>query len=401
MEMFENLCNTGVEFKWGVSATPFAGRDNISSIVKYLLEIPIYYYYFERYICYTSFFESLFKRNVEKNISDELLLPPINQLNHFLNFSDNEMAVYMAESSAKENADEYDLRSFCCDTMLTFDNNFAITQAEFQKVHMSNFQKKLDEELSFLKELEEKLKIIMRQPITDELMKNKQHYENLIAQQVKSVKNRERPINMINSIFQDEKSCAICTEKIENSYCILKDCHHYFCQSCIVSWSSRSKICPMCRVNFTSNPPFFKLSDEVETRKYSTKFMELLKILAESSEQFIIFTQFPKIISKTISILRLEGISCDIFSDANIDKFRSNHFRVLILSSVDNSCGLDLSFVRNIIIFEPIKSDYILDIEKQIIGRIRRINQDKECNVHRLIIRDTIEEKIYRELLPN
>ena len=123
--------------------------------------------------------------------------------------------------------------------------------------------------------------------------------------------------------------------------------------------------------------------------------MELLKILKESDEQFIVFTQFDNIIDKMKMILAKECISSLVFSEENIERFKSNQARVLILSSMNNACGLDLSFCNNIVIFEPIRNFNVRDTEKQIIGRIYRINQTKACNVHRLIIKDTIEEEIY------
>ena len=75
-----------------------------------------------------------------------------------------------------------------------------------------------------------------------------------------------------------------------------------------------------------------------------------------------------------------------LFRTHSTKLFRNKELQVLILSSKDESCGLDLSFVSDIIIFEPILGNYVKDIEKQIVGRIYRINQISECNVHRLII---------------
>ena len=45
---------------------------------------------------------------------------------------------------------------------------------------------------------------------------------------------------------------------------------------------------------------------------------------------------------------------------------------------------------------EPFE-DYVYsrEIEKQLIGRVHRINQDRPVNVFRLIIQGTIEEVIY------
>ena len=57
---------------------------------------------------------------------------------------------------------------------------------------------------------------------------------------------------------------------------------------------------------------------------------------------------------------------------------------------------MDLSFVRNMILFEPLRGEYSYrrDIEKQLIGRINRINQTCPMNIYKLIINGTIEEKL-------
>ena len=71
------------------------------------------------------------------------------------------------------------------------------------------------------------------------------------------------------------------------------------------------------------------------------------------------------------------------------------------MSSVKNASGIDLSFVSNIVIFEPIIGEtlFLRDIEKQIVGRIYRINQIKDINVYRFIIKDSIEEIIFNKTL--
>ena len=63
------------------------------------------------------------------------------------------------------------------------------------------------------------------------------------------------------------------------------------------------------------------------------------------------------------------------------------------------SSGLDLTYYSNVIIFEPfVNYIYSREKEKQIIGRIHRINQTKPVNVYRLIIKNTIEEEIYNNI---
>lgn len=89
------------------------------------------------------------------------------------------------------------------------------------------------------------------------------------------------------------------------------------------------------------------------------------------------------------------NINCGYLED-----FNSIHKpQVLLMSSESMSSGLDLTYYSNVIIFEPfINYMYSREKEKQIIGRIHRINQTKLVNVFRLIIKNTIEEEIYNSI---
>jgi len=70
--------------------------------------------------------------------------------------------------------------------------------------------------------------------------------------------------------------------------------------------------------------------------------------------------------------------------------------QIIILSSTQNASGIDLSFINNVIIIEPFANYlYGREIEKQLIGRVHRINQCRDVNVYRLIMRNTIEQQIY------
>ena len=74
--------------------------------------------------------------------------------------------------------------------------------------------------------------------------------------------------------------------------------------------------------------------------------------------------------------------------------------RVIILSSEENAAGIDLTEFNNVIIYEPFEdSMYCREIEKQLIGRVHRINQTKSVNVYRLIMMNTIEEVIYSKFI--
>ena len=208
-------------------------------------------------------------------------------------------------------------------------------------------------------------------------------------------------MTFIKNQLADKKECGICKEPVEENYIMTKNCHHIFCNSdecCASAWLKKNHSCPNCR---TAGSEFWIFGEKKQENKYTTKLTRLLEIIRNSPTQIIVFTQFEKMIKKIMQVLNMEDIPSLEFSENNIQTFKEGKAQVLVLSSKDNACGLDLSFVSQIVIFEPIKGDFnfMRDIELQIIGRIYRINQTRECVAHRLIIEDTIEEQLYKHLL--
>jgi len=137
----------------------------------------------------------------------------------------------------------------------------------------------------------------------------------------------------------------------------------------------------------------------LETRVItSTKNTEILRLLnAHPEDRFLIFTRFDKFITPLTAFLSINDISAKTF-----DEFKAstpevqNATRVIILSANSNASGTDMTFMNRVIIIEPFESYiYGKEIEKQLIGRLHRINQTREVHAHRLYIKDTIEENIY------
>lgn len=410
-ELYDRLCHTQVEHKWGLTATPFAGKNCNHKILQYLTDKTILWEQSERYLYYQDFFLSLFKRNVGKNIIDELNLPPIAYHNHLLNFNPNERTIYESERAARDNASELDLRRICCDVMLKYDADESMTEVNFKMIVLKDFEVKWRDEEAKLQILIEKRDAILKEMKEnlhrkDELQQNKNHYENLVKSQESIVKDRKRSFDLLNSIMLDSKQCNICSTEIEEDedYVVLKCyCPITYHKECIEQWFTQCRVrhhkdpsCPNCRRNMNE---YFTLGKEREKALYTTKFMKLLEIIQGTSDQVIVFTQFENIIDKMRYILTNNSITSLVYSEENINAFREKKAQVLILSSMDNACGLDLSFCNQIVIFEPIRNFNVRDTEKQIIGRIYRINQTKECQIHRLIIKDTIEEQIYSEII--
>lgn len=405
-ELYNKLCLTKIDYKWGLTATPFSGLNSIHKITQYLTDTIFYHELFERYMYYEKIFISLFRRNVERNINDELILPSINYHNHLLEFTNIELNVYIAESTGRSNSDNLTLRKICCDIMINIkEDNQVMTEKDFIESFLKVKENKVKEELEKLANLEADLDRIVKEN-NPELENNLRHYESLIREQKKLIENLERPVRFLKNQLIDDKICSIGTcdseDDIKKTYAILTECNHYFCVPCLESALKTKQSCPYCR---SSKIKYITITNDVVI-PYSSKIMKLLEIIKSVPRQFIIFTQFGNIITKLISILNKEDITANSFSIPNIEAFRNKEIRVLILSSKDEGCGLDLSFVSDIVIFEPIYypekissiGNYVKDVEKQIVGRIYRINQISECNVHRLMIKDTIEEQIYGDL---
>ncbi len=224
-----------------------------------------------------------------------------------------------------------------------------------------------------------------------------QHMDNSINQ------------HMDNSINQQVDEGATESEDAEDdadddtSYDVLPCCHIY-CSPCIEGWINMRKnynlTCPMCRVN-VDKTKIYRVSNIINNN-YSTKINKIINIINSSNTKFIIFTQYEKLIKKLHDILEQLNISNITFNDYNdVTNFKNSNDKVLILSSTNNASGIDLSFVTNLIIMEPIigSFNFLRDIEKQIIGRIYRNNQKNNINIYRTIISNTIEEQIYSNIL--
>lgn len=283
---------------------------------------------------------------------------------------------------------------------------------EHNKNIVNSENNEIDNEL-LEKEIKE-IKEIMKNTTKKELIDNINHYKLKIKEQEPIVKNRKLAYDYLNNkINETDKQCPLCMGEIadinddsseENLSYDVPECGHIYCSGCLKYWLASNSACSVCMRAIDPNKTYtIKKLKDVKF-KYSTKIDEILKILANKpNEKFIIYTQFDNLISKLYQTLVVEGVGCiKLDVPEQIEEFKLNlSKRVLILSSVKNASGLDLSFVSNIVIFDPIIGDtlFLRDIENQIIGRIYRINQIHNINIYRLIIKNSIEETIFNKTL--
>lgn len=432
--ILEIMFNTGCKYKWGISATPFPVPNSIFYLLKFLTEKKFYYPNMERFNYFYPTYYKIFRKNTLENVVNQITLPNITEHNLILEFNDQERILYDAEVQAQQECDEYFLRKCCCDIMINYKNkvqiisltdfnSFVIDDYKYKyEVELDKYNKfvefynncvelleKLDNEHNpeLTNEQREEIKEIKRIKKTTrkELIDNIEHYKQKIKEHALIVANRKQSYEYLyNKINETNKVCPICLGDITNGdkYDV-PECGHICCTECMNFWLTSNSSCTICRKHI-KNDKIYTITNLSQVKlKYSTKIDKLLEILNSTSnptKKIIIYTQFDNMIDKLILTLNLENIGSIQFEDpSQIEEFRNNNSkRVLILSSVKNASGIDLSFVSNIIIFEPIIGDtlYLRDIEKQIVGRIYRINQTKDINVYRFIIKDTIEYDIFQ-----
>lgn len=431
--ILELMFNTGCKYKWGISATPFPVPNSIYYLLRFLTEKNIHYSNCDRFSYFYDTYYKIFRKNTLENIVSEIKLPNITEHNMILEFNDQERILYDAEVQAKDNCDEYFLRKCCCDIMINFKNKAQIISlSDFNNLILSDYKYKFDIELDkynkfvefynncigllekidnqynneLTKEERDEIKEILNRTTKKELFDNINHYKYKIKEQEEIVANRKQAFEYLNNKINDtNKECPICMGEItEGDKYDVPECCHICCSECMAYWLQSYNSCTVCKKNINKDKIYTITNLNQVKMKYSTKMDKLIEIInstPNSTDKVIIYTQFDNMIEKLLQTLNFEGIGSIHFEDqSQIDEFRNNMSkRVLILSSVKNASGIDLSFVSNIVMFEPIIGDtlYLMDIEKQIIGRIYRIGQTRDINVFRFIIKDTIEYEIFQK----
>jgi SNF2 family DNA or RNA helicase len=83
----------------------------------------------------------------------------------------------------------------------------------------------------------------------------------------------------------------------------------------------------------------------------------------------------------------------------NSNDNNNNDVKIIMLSSDRNVSGSNLNNAEEVIFLDPVYGDkqHRLNTEKQAIGRVIRLgNKNKVINVIRLLIKDSVEEEIFK-----
>lgn len=145
-----------------------------------------------------------------------------------------------------------------------------------------------------------------------------------------------------------------------------------------------------------------RLEREWETSGKIEKVMEILDATQnrQENEKTIIFSQFTSLldlleipISRQLwGYKRYDGsMNSDARNEAVIEFSDNPRCKIMLVSLKAGNSGLNLVAASQVIIFDPFWNPYI---EEQAIDRAHRIGQMRPVQVHRILVPDTVEDRI-------
>ncbi|WOK95874.1 hypothetical protein Cni_G04581 [Canna indica] len=261
------------------------------------------------------------------------------------------------------------------------------------------------------------------------------------------------PLEIKESMCQrDDKPCPVCHEKIMNQKMVF-ECGHVVCCKCCLEMTERAVVhsaknqrkwiaCPTCRqrtdfdniayvdekqsMGSNSQPSSTsetKVVSENSIRvqgSYGTKIEAITrrilwiasndqqaKILVFSSWNDVLDVLGHALAANNITYVRMKGgrksqVAIAQFKEQETlqtgEKTKrpliaSKPVQVLMMLVQHGANGLNLLEAQHVILIEPLLNP---GAEAQAISRIHRVGQDKKTFIHRFIVKNTIEESIYK-----
>jgi SWI/SNF-related matrix-associated actin-dependent regulator of chromatin subfamily A3 len=206
-----------------------------------------------------------------------------------------------------------------------------------------------------------------------------------------------------------QEECSICLDTLHNP--VITACKHVFGQECIERTIELQHKCPMCRAELVSKDVLVHPVEEagpndelIDTNTKSSKTEALMSILRASRRdplsKVVIFSQwtsFLNIIEAQLSeadmkYVRIDGSMNAQRRDASMAALESDpDTRILLASLAVCSVGLNLVAADTVILAD---SWWAPAIEDQAVDRVHRLGQTRPCTVWRLIMEDSIEERV-------
>lgn len=408
--------------KWLMSGTPFSNEKNYDNMIRFLTN-------FEQIGAGHVKEIGLFRRNTIKSTMKETQLDKFKVNEHiiWIDFTIQERTIYQSQIN-HYNSITF-LRQFCCSpfntelslTCKTFDEIIELLRDKnYKRLRMlnrdlqtyTNHIAQLQENVNGLPDNEEN-RVILQQ-----VRRNLNDFNrrlDIVARELVVVNSTEEYYKNLEENIKksDDIECSICFCEIESM--TMTKCGHVFCTECINMVQNMK--CPTCAKPYANrdliivdnNPKEEENKDELS--KYGSKIKAIvkwiLKTLEDPENNIIIFMEWETIMTRIRDVLLQFKVPSEIckgnkFSrEKAIERFNSPQGRVIMLCSAYASHGTNLTKANKIAIINPIGGSvkYREDIEDQAIARAKRIGQKKDIDVVRFVIRNTIEEELYKESL--
>lgn len=359
--------------------------------------------------------KKFYYRNTKESIGTEFNIPPVLEEVIYLELTSVEKSLY---NSNKHRGTDY-LRQLCCHPQIS-DHDVSVFGTE--EISLGEMQDKLiTHNKNLYKNTEKKLEQLeINKPDNETEYKSKKtRYTNDLGK-LKHLIDFFEKIDPVVPVSEDD-TCPICMCDFDDP--VITSCSHYFCRECIVtSLTCGKKECPMCRQPLTPKDIFVvNKSKEDKTVdylvfRYGSKMGKLIglckQILNNPNNRIIIFSYWDRmlhLIGKTLKDNNIKNVYCkgNVHQrNSAIETFRGYNkakkdVNVIMLSTEHAASGTNLTEATHVILIDPMmgsKSE-VKAIENQAIGRAVRLGQKNQVRVIRLIVKNTVEEEIYKASL--
>lgn len=407
-------CMMNATHKWLCTSTPnFNYKDkNIYYLQKYLqllttpdLKLQDFLY------SYVELFDRIVRRNTLSSIENIIQIPQPNIENIFLEPTEVEKIIY--ETALNDKQKQIEL----CSHVLVSEVYSNILEDQVMSVEDAThkFIEYYAKRLDYYKKREQSLQVatvgFSGTQSLEELQNLKTKTKDIIGEATACLQ-----------IFQGLQSkileeCPICLQSLNDVNPTVAICGHIYCTSCISTMFKMSQQqinCALCRRSLTKanfkNIQTSKYKPITNDIKWGTKMSTIIEylntILKDPKRRIIIFSKFNKmlkLIEKTfiengLNIIRVKGAPFQ--ADALIQKFKTQTiYRIIMLCSESMSSGINLTEATDVILLDTFTANsasVCKALETQAIGRAVRLGQKNNVEVRRFIMRNTIEEELFK-----
>lgn len=406
---------------WYMSGTPYnnsRGVHNILNFLKVKFKVDGKWLKWSntkyKNIVFTkNFLSNILLRHTKKQVEEQIDLKGIEEKIYWLTQTPTEKQIY---TGSIYRGRSYLLR-LCCHLMVAdYNSAIKIQTVDIEEVKnniISQSQNKIDRYTKMLANLTD---------TNPSYHMVKANYTQIISQakfMLEAIKKLDKE-DKEDCDDEEDEECPICIDEIVEP--TILPCGHVFCYECINEMTQANKLCPLCKQPI--NDKLIKVSEKKEKKeeknddlieKYGVKTGTLIrlvrKITANPENNIIIFSQYDFMLKLISDSLSQNGVS-NSFVKGNvfqrnkaIDTFKGVRMgeessKVIMLSLRNAASGTHLVEANHIIFVDPVdaRRNEVLDIENQAIARAFRIGQTKKVNIHRLLVKDTLEEQIYNQV---